>query len=233
MIRALAFIVALICAAPAVAQPLPAGLDKQNAIVIDTTKGRIVFKLRTDLAPQHAERIKQLAREGYYNNVPFHRVMDGFMAQTGDGKNFDGTGGSKYPNLKAEFSNVHFKRGIVGMARRGDSVDTANSQFFFMLAENSGLDGQYTVFGNLIKGFDVLDKIATTPTEPPDRPLTRVNVMKQAASLKDFRTEVMLPGIKINTSPTDFAPINHLQLMRFQGERWNLFGDVISGQVGG
>src|SRR3954447_18790440 len=80
MIQALLFIVALICAAPAIAQPLPAGLDKQNAIVVDTTKGHIVFKLRSDLAPQHAERIKQLAREGYYNNVPFHRVMDGFMA---------------------------------------------------------------------------------------------------------------------------------------------------------
>src|SRR6202795_4308578 len=129
MIRALAFIIALICAAPAIAQPLPAGLDKQNAIVIDTTKGRIVIKLRTDIAPQHAERIKQLARDGFYNNVPFHRVMDGFMAQTGDGKNFDGTGGSKYPNLKAEFSNVPFKRGIVGMARAG-SPDSANSQFF-------------------------------------------------------------------------------------------------------
>src|SRR5258705_10652798 len=95
MIRVLAFIVALVCAAPAIAQPLPANLDKPNAIVIDTAKGRIVFKLRTDLAPKHAERIKQLAREGYYNNVPFHRVMDGFMAQTGDGHNFNGTGGSQ------------------------------------------------------------------------------------------------------------------------------------------
>ena len=123
------------CAAPAIAQPLPANLDKANAIVIDTTKGRIVIKLRTDIAPEHAERIKQLAREGYYNNVPFHRVMDGFMAQTGDGQNFNGTGGSKYPNLKAEFSNVPFKRGIVGMARRGDSNDSANSQFFIMFAD--------------------------------------------------------------------------------------------------
>src|ERR1700692_2513016 len=140
MIRALAFIVALICAAPAIAQPLPAGLDKQNAIVIDTTKGRIVIKLRTDLAPQHAERIKQLARERYYNNVPFHRVIDGFMAQTGDGKNFDGTGGSKYPNLKAEFSSVPFKRGTVGMARAG-SPDSANSQFFLIYADGSVLTG--------------------------------------------------------------------------------------------
>ena len=103
MIRILALVAALVCAVPAIAQPLPANLDKANAIVIDTTKGRIVIKLRSDLAPQHAERIKQLAREGYYNNVPFHRVMDGFMAQTGDGQNFNGTGGSKYPNLKQEF----------------------------------------------------------------------------------------------------------------------------------
>src|SRR3954451_12627158 len=88
---------ALVCAIPAFAQLLPANLDKANAIVIDTTKGRIVIKLRTDLAPQHAERIKTLAREGFYNNVPFHRVMDGFMAQTGDGQNFNGPGGSKYP----------------------------------------------------------------------------------------------------------------------------------------
>jgi peptidylprolyl isomerase len=163
MIRALALIVALFAVAPAVAQQLPAGLDKQNAIVIDTTKGRIVIKLRTDLAPQHAERLKQLAREGYYNNVPFHRVMDGFMAQTGDGQNFNGTGGSKYPNLKQEFSNVPFKRGIVGMARRGDSVDSANSQFFIMFADGSSLNGQYTVIGEVVQGMDVVDKLKKAP----------------------------------------------------------------------
>src|SRR4029079_7836029 len=101
MIRIFAVIAALICAAPAIAQPLPAGLDKANAIVIDSTKGRIVFKLRTDVAPQHAERIKTLAREGFYNNVPFHRVMDGFMAQTGDGQNLNGTGGCKYSHHKS------------------------------------------------------------------------------------------------------------------------------------
>src|SRR6478736_6694663 len=156
MIRTFAFLAVLICAAPAIAQPLPANLDKQNAIVIDTTKGRIVFKLRTDLAPRHAERIKQLAREGYYNNVPFHRVMDGFMAQTGNGR-------SKYPNLKAEFSNVPFKRGIVGMARRGDSVDTANSQFFFMFADAPSLNGQYTVIGEVVSGMDVVDKLKKAP----------------------------------------------------------------------
>ena len=118
MIRILAVLTALVFAVPALAQSLPAGLDKANAIVIDTTKGRIVIKLRPDLAPQHVERIKQLARDGYYNNVPFHRVIEGFMAQTGDGKNFNGTGGSKYPDLTAEFSSVPFKRGIVGMAHR-------------------------------------------------------------------------------------------------------------------
>jgi peptidylprolyl isomerase len=163
MIRILAVIAALICAAPAIAQQLPANLDKQNAIVIDTTKGRIVIKLRNDIAPQHAERIKQLAREGFYNNVPFHRVMDGFMAQTGDGQNFNGTGGSKYPNLKQEFSNVHFKRGIVGMARRGDSVDSANSQFFIMFADGGSLDNQYTVVGEVVSGMDVVDKLKKAP----------------------------------------------------------------------
>jgi peptidylprolyl isomerase len=163
MIRILSLLAVLMCAAPAFAQPLPANLDKANAIVIDTTKGRIVIKLRTDLAPGHAERIKTLAREGYYNNVPFHRVMDGFMAQTGDGQNYNGTGGSKYPNLKAEFSNVPFKRGVVGMARRGDSVDTANSQFFIMFAEGSSLNGQYTVIGDVVSGMDVVDKLKKAP----------------------------------------------------------------------
>ena len=163
MFRILAVLAALFCVAPAMAQPLPASLDKANAIVIDTSKGRIVIKLRTDLAPQHAERIKQLAREGYYNNVPFHRVIDGFMAQTGDGQNFNGTGGSKYPNLKAEFSNVPFKRGIVGMARRGDSNNSANSQFFIMFADGPSLNGQYTVIGEVVSGMDVVDKLKKAP----------------------------------------------------------------------
>jgi peptidylprolyl isomerase len=169
MIRILALVAALVCAVPAIAQPLPANLDKANAIVIDTTKGRIVVKLRTDLAPQHAERIKQLAREGYYNNVPFHRVIEGFMAQTGDGKNFNGTGGSKYPNLAAEFSNVPFKRGIVGMARAA-SNDSANSQFFIMFAEGASLNGKYTVIGEVASGMDVVDKIKRgEPVADPDK----------------------------------------------------------------
>jgi peptidylprolyl isomerase len=187
MIRVFAFIVALICAAPAIAQPLPAGLDKQNAIVIDTTKGRVVIKLRTDIAPQHAERIKQLAREGFYNNVPFHRVMDGFMAQTGDGKNFDGTGGSKYPNLKQEFSSVHFKRGIVGMARRGDSVDSANSQFFIMFADGASLDGQYTVIGEVVSGMDVVDKLKKAPPGSPGGAVTDPDKMVKVQVASDIK----------------------------------------------
>jgi peptidylprolyl isomerase len=187
MIRALAFIAALICAVPALAQPLPAGLDKQNAIVIDTTKGRIVIKLRTDIAPQHAERIKQLAREGFYNNVPFHRVMDGFMAQTGDGQNFNGTGGSKYPNLKQEFSNVHFARGIVGMARRGDSVDSANSQFFIMFADGGSLDSQYTVIGEVVSGMDVVDKLKKAPPGSAGGAVTDPDKMMKVQVASDIK----------------------------------------------
>jgi len=187
MIRILAVIAALICVAPAIAQPLPANLDKQNAIVIDTTKGRIVIKLRPDLAPHHAERIKQLARDGFYNNVPFHRVMEGFMAQTGDGQNFNGTGGSKYPNLKQEFSNVHFKRGIVGMARRGDSVDSANSQFFIMYADAPSLDGQYTVIGEVVQGMDVVDKLKKAPSGSASGTVTDPDKMVKVQVAADMK----------------------------------------------
>ena len=179
MIRILAVLAALFFVAPALAQPLPAGLDKANAIVIDTTKGRVVIKLRNDLAPQHAERIKLLAREGYYNNVPFHRVIEGFMAQTGDGKNFNGTGGSKHPNLAAEFSNVPFKRGVVGMARANDP-NSANSQFFIMYGDGAFLNGKYTVVGEVLSGMDAVDKIKKgEPVADPDR-MTRVQVAADA-----------------------------------------------------
>src|SRR6266851_3362213 len=126
LVHLFAVLAALICAAPAIAQPLPAGLDPQNTILIDTKYGRVVVKLRTDLAPKHAERLKTLAREKFYDNVPFHRVIAGFMAQTGDPTG-TGTGKSKYPDLPAEFSSVPFKRGIVGMAR-SQSPNSANSQ---------------------------------------------------------------------------------------------------------
>ena len=118
----------------------------------------MVIALRPDIAPKHAERLKLLAREGYYNNVPFHRVIDGFMAQTGDGQYGNGTGGSKYPNLPAEFSNVPFKRGTVGMAR-SSSPDSANSQFFICFDAAPFLDGKYTVVGEVVSGMEFVDKI--------------------------------------------------------------------------
>jgi len=157
MIRVLA-LVALLCATPALAQPLPAGLDPQNTVYMETPYGRVVIKLRPDLAPKHAERIKTLAREKYYDNVPFHRVIAGFMAQTGDGQRGDGTGGSKYPDLPAEFSNAPFKRGVVGMAR-AQNPNSANSQFFIMLAETPSLNNQYTVVGEVVSGMEAIDKI--------------------------------------------------------------------------
>ncbi|MGH6724944.1 MAG: peptidylprolyl isomerase [Pseudolabrys sp.] len=163
MIRILAVVVALVCAAPALAQvKLPAGLDPQNTILLDTKYGRVIIKLRNDIAPNHAARIKQLTRDGFYNNVPFHRVIAGFMAQTGDGQRGDGTGGSKYPDLKAEFSNVPYVRGVVGMARTSDP-NSANSQFFIMYAENSGLNGKYTVVGQVVSGMAAIDKIKKGP----------------------------------------------------------------------
>ena len=162
MTRLFVALAALVLATAAAAQNLPAGLDPQNTILLETTYGRVVIKLRPDLAPKHAERIKALAREKFYDNAPFHRVIAGFMAQTGDGSRGDGTGGSKYPNLPAEFSNVPFKRGIVGMAR-AQSKDSANSQFFIMFAEAPSLNGQYTVIGEVASGMDAVDKIKKGP----------------------------------------------------------------------
>ena len=186
MIRILGLVAALMFAIPAFAQPLPANLDKQNTIVIDSTKGRIVIKLRTDIAPQHAERIKQLARDGFYNNVPFHRVMDGFMAQTGDGQNFNGTGGSKYPNLKAEFSNVPFKRGVVGMARAA-SPDSANSQFVIAFADASFLNGKYTVVGNVVSGMDVVDQLKKAPAGSASGTVTDPDKMLKVQVASDIK----------------------------------------------
>jgi peptidylprolyl isomerase len=167
MTRILAVLFAIMCAASASAQPLPAGLDPQNTLILDTTQGKIFIKLRNDIAPHHAERLKQLAREHFYDNVPFHRVIDGFMAQTGDGQNHNGTGGSKYPSLKAEFSNVPYTRGIVGMARTNDP-NSANSQFFIMFADGAFLNGKYTVVGEVARGMDVVDKLKRG--EPPANP---------------------------------------------------------------
>jgi peptidylprolyl isomerase len=162
MIRIVAVAVALLWVLPAVAQNRPN--DPQNTVTMETSKGRIVIRLRPDLAPQHAERIKTLSREGFYNNAPFHRVIAGFMAQTGDGQRGDGTGKSKYPNLPAEFTNTPFVRGVVGMARSQDP-NSANAQFFIMLAPAPHLNGQYTVIGEVVSGMDVVDKLKKGPPE--------------------------------------------------------------------
>ncbi len=126
-------------------------------IVLETTKGDVTIRLRPDLAPNHVARIEQLAREKFYDGVPFHRVIAGFMAQTGDPTG-TGEGGSKYPDLKAEFSKESFKRGSVGMARTSDP-DSANSQFFICFAPAPWLDGQYTIVGEVTAGMDVVDKL--------------------------------------------------------------------------
>jgi peptidylprolyl isomerase len=142
--------------------------DPENTMIITLKDGDVTVALRPDLAPKHVKQIKALVREGAYNNVAFHRVIDGFMAQTGDvqfgdtadGYNADraGTGGSDKPDLPAEFSAEPYVRGIVGMARAQDP-DSANSQFFIMLAPNPGLNGQYTVVGKVESGMDLVDKI--------------------------------------------------------------------------
>ncbi len=180
MTRILAVLFAIMCAAQASADPLPAGLDPQNTLYLDTKYGRVIVKLFNDIAPKHAERMKQLAHDGFYDNVPFHRVIDGFMAQTGDGQYGNGTGGSKYPNLNAEFSKKEFKRGIVGMARTSNP-NSANSQFFIMFADGSFLNGQYTVVGEVVKGMDVVDKLKRG--EPPSDP-DRIVKMQVAADAK-------------------------------------------------
>jgi cyclophilin family peptidyl-prolyl cis-trans isomerase len=158
MTRLFAALFALACATAAFAQDLPPGVDPQNALLLETPYGRVVIKLRPDLAPKHAERLKTLTREKFYDKAPFHRVIPGFMAQTGDGQRGDGTGNSKYPNLPAEFSNVPFKRGIVGMAR-SQNPNSANSQFFIMFGEAPSLNGQYTVVGEVVSGMAAVDRL--------------------------------------------------------------------------
>jgi peptidylprolyl isomerase len=160
---------------------LPASADPENTLIIEATPGLIYIELDTGVAPGHAERLKRLAREGFYDDVPFHRVIDGFMAQTGDGEHGNGTGGSSYPDLKAEFSDVPFERGTVGMARKGGDDHSANSQFFIMFDEGSFLNGQYTVVGEVVAGMDVVDKLKRG--EPPATP-DRIIRMQVAADAK-------------------------------------------------
>ena len=158
----------LVLAAPALAQqsapPVPIR-DPENTLFMDLKYGRVVIALRPDLAPRHVARIKQLVRQHFYDGIVFHRVIDGFMAQTGDPT---GTGrGGSGQNLKAEFSPEPYVRGTVGMAR-AQSPDSADSQFFIMFARTPSLDGKYTVWGRVISGMEFVDKIKRG--EPPSNP---------------------------------------------------------------
>ncbi len=138
-----------------------------HTLTLELDTGTVKIKFRPDLAPNHVKQIGDLANEGYYNNVPFHRVIAGFMAQGGDGKNFNGTGGSSKPNIKAEFSAEPHVRGVCSMARTNDP-NSANSQFFIVFDDARFLDRQYTVWGEVIEGMDAVD--ALPKGEPPRTP---------------------------------------------------------------
>ena len=145
-------------ATPAIAQQ-PA-LDPENTLILELPGGRVTIQLLPDLAPRHVERIKTLVRQGFYDGTPFHRVIEGFMAQGGDPTG-TGTGGSRLPDLQAEFSppsRARFIRGTVGAART-QNPNSANSQFFIMFAPAPSLDGQYTIWGRVVSGMDAVDKI--------------------------------------------------------------------------
>ena len=131
--------------------------DLENTLYLDLKDGRVTIELLPDRAPAHVERIKTLARQGFYNGLTFHRVMAGFMAQTGDPRG-NGTGGSDLPDLKAEFSDAEYVRGVLGMAR-AQSPNSANSQFFITYADAPWLNGKYTVFGRVTKGMQLVDNI--------------------------------------------------------------------------
>ena len=141
--------------------------DPENTIVMETTKGRVVIKLLPDVAPDHVSRIKELARDNFYDGIVFHRVIDGFMAQTGDPTG-TGMGGSEKPDLKAEFSETDHVRGTCSMAR-SQNPNSANSQFFICFEDAPWLNKQYSVWGQVIEGMDNIDKIKRgEPVRDPD-----------------------------------------------------------------
>jgi peptidylprolyl isomerase len=142
--------------------------DPENTLVMETTKGTVVIEMRPDLAPNHVEHIKKLVREKFYDGIVFHRVIDGFMAQTGC-PHGTGTGGSKYPDLKQEFNAEPHVRGTVSMAR-AMNPNSANSQFFICFDDARFLDKQYTVWGKVIEGMENVDKIKRgEPVRDPDK----------------------------------------------------------------
>ncbi|MEZ5780031.1 MAG: peptidylprolyl isomerase [Paracoccaceae bacterium] len=157
--------------------------DPENTIIIELKDGPVTIELLADVAPKHAERMKELVRAGKYDNVAFHRVIDGFMAQTGDVEHGNmesgwnarraGTGGSDLPDLPAEFSKLPHDRGTIGAAR-SQNPNSANSQFFINFKDNSFLNGQYTVYGRVISGMEHVDRIARG--EPPANPDRMISV---------------------------------------------------------
>ena len=153
--------------------------DPENTLIMDMTHGRVVIELRPDLAPKHVERIKKLARENFYDGIVFHRVIDGFMAQTGCPKG-TGTGGSSYPDLPAEFNAEPHQRGVCSMARAA-SPNSANSQFFICFDDASFLDKKYTVWGRVVEGMEHVDKIKRgEPVRNPDK-ITTLRVAADVA----------------------------------------------------
>ena len=142
--------------------------EAADTMTLETTKGPVVIKFRSDLAPNHVAHIKKLVSEGFYDGIVFHRVIDGFMAQTGCPRG-TGTGGSKYPDIKAEFSSTPHVRGTCSMAR-AQSPDSANSQFFICFDDARFLDNKYTVWGEVISGMENVDKIKRgEPVKDPDK----------------------------------------------------------------
>jgi peptidylprolyl isomerase len=175
---ALPFLAFVLIAAKPAPQPVAAQLplaapaeiaaNPANRLILQLSNGgTVVIQLRPDAAPNHVQRVQTLVRQGFYDGTIFHRVIPGFMAQGGDPTG-TGEGGSKLPDLKAEFNSLPHLRGTVAAARTADNVDTGNSQFYIMFAPNSSLDGPYTVFGRVISGMEVVDTIA--PGEPPANP---------------------------------------------------------------
>ena len=150
--------------------------DPENTLILDTSKGEVTIELLPDVAPHHVARIKELAREGFYDGIVFHRVIDGFMAQTGC-PNGTGTGGSSKPDLKQEFNAVPHIRGTCSMART-NNPNSANSQFFICFDDASFLDRQYTVWGQVTSGMEAVDALARG--EPPRNP-DKINTMCVAA----------------------------------------------------
>jgi cyclophilin family peptidyl-prolyl cis-trans isomerase len=157
---------------------------ERELAVIETSFGNITIDLFENLAPKHVENFKKLVSERFFDSLYFHRVIPGFMIQGGDpntrddDRSNDGLGQPNQPTVQAEFSKVQHKRGIVSMARKGNSINSATSQFFILVADYPSLNGQYSIFGKVIEGMDIVDKIVTVPTDQNDNPKEHVYIKK-------------------------------------------------------